>query len=264
MRFFACDSFAGLPRVAAADTSAEANCSRVIGNGTSCLGPARGAYHSGVDLFMSNARAHLPAAWLSTRLHVVAGWFRQTLPAPSMQRISFLRLDADMYASTRDALRLLYPLITPGGLIYIDDYGSFAGCGKAVDDFLAERGCDAERPARIWENQADQGGWSRHARPSFEAVWWAKADERSCSGPRPADGDDEAPTPRSGPRAPSLWFHMAKYDHPPPKPAPEEIACSLPRAHRNRSTFKKRPELEAPCRRLTAYTPRASVVDQGK
>ena len=40
-----------------------------------------------------------------------------------------------MFVSTWDALVHLYDKVVPGGLIYIDDYGSFNGCREAVDIF---------------------------------------------------------------------------------------------------------------------------------
>ena len=39
-----------------------------------------------------------------------------------------------MYESTIAPLRTLYPLVAPGGVIYIDDYGGYAGCGTAVHE----------------------------------------------------------------------------------------------------------------------------------
>jgi len=42
-----------------------------------------------------------------------------------------------MYASTMDSLQNLYPKLSPGGFVIIDDYGVIAACRKAVDDFRA-------------------------------------------------------------------------------------------------------------------------------
>ena len=52
-----------------------------------------------------------------------------------IQRISLLRLDGDMYESTHDALDALYPRLSPGGYLVVDDYGARAPCREAVDDF---------------------------------------------------------------------------------------------------------------------------------
>lgn len=52
-------------------------------------------------------------------------------------RISLLRLDTDWYHSTRVELEQLYPLLSPGGVLIIDDYGHWEGCRKAVDEYFA-------------------------------------------------------------------------------------------------------------------------------
>jgi O-methyltransferase len=56
----------------------------------------------------------------------------QNLPAS----ISILRLDTDWYESTRIELEILYPLLEPGGVLIIDDYGCWSGSRKAVDEYF--------------------------------------------------------------------------------------------------------------------------------
>ena len=46
-----------------------------------------------------------------------------------------MRLDGDMYESTMDALTALYPKLSVGGYVIIDDYGALANCRAAVEDF---------------------------------------------------------------------------------------------------------------------------------
>jgi O-methyltransferase len=70
----------------------------------------------------------------------VPGFFEQTLPPLAGERWAIVRLDADTYAPTRQALRCLYPGLAPGGYLVLDDYGSFPGCREAVDEFRAEHG----------------------------------------------------------------------------------------------------------------------------
>ena len=71
----------------------------------------------------------------------VQGKVEETLPA-QMPRgpLSILRLDTDWYESTRHELEHLYPRLSPGGVLIIDDYGHWAGCRKAVDEYFAARG----------------------------------------------------------------------------------------------------------------------------
>jgi len=77
---------------------------------------------------------------LDRQVEFLPGWFKDTLPAAPIQRISVLRLDGDMYASTMDALAALYPKLSAGGYAIIDDYGELSSCREAVDDFRRERG----------------------------------------------------------------------------------------------------------------------------
>lgn len=69
------------------------------------------------------------------------GWFQHTVAeaAKTLGPIAYLRLDGDLYESTRVCLEALYPLVSPGGLVVVDDY-ALSGCRKAVDGYLAARG----------------------------------------------------------------------------------------------------------------------------
>jgi hypothetical protein len=46
-----------------------------------------------------------------------------------------MRLDGDMYESTMDALVALYPKLSLGGYVLVDDYNNVPSCTAAVDDF---------------------------------------------------------------------------------------------------------------------------------
>ncbi len=77
---------------------------------------------------------------LSENVRFLPGWFAETLPAAPVERLAILRLDADLYSSTRDALDALYDRVEAGGFVVVDDYWGFESCRLAVDEFLAERG----------------------------------------------------------------------------------------------------------------------------
>jgi hypothetical protein len=74
------------------------------------------------------------------RLHFIPGRVEDTLPRQAPQSIALLRLDTDWYESTRHELEHLYPRLVPGGVLIIDDYGHWAGCRKAVDEYFAAKG----------------------------------------------------------------------------------------------------------------------------
>ena len=75
------------------------------------------------------------------KIHIVKGWFENTLPATrnDIGTIALLRVDADWYESVKCCLDNLYDQVTPGGYIIIDDYESCFGAQKAVDEFLSRR-----------------------------------------------------------------------------------------------------------------------------
>ena len=56
------------------------------------------------------------------------------------EKIAILRLDTDWYESTRVALEVLYPRLSPGGVLIVDDYGHWKGCREAVDEYFDEHG----------------------------------------------------------------------------------------------------------------------------
>jgi hypothetical protein len=65
------------------------------------------------------------------------GWFQDTVPrdANGIGPIAILRLDGDWYESTKVCLEHLYPLLSPGGALILDDYNYWEGCRKAADEY---------------------------------------------------------------------------------------------------------------------------------
>jgi len=75
---------------------------------------------------------------LDNNVQFIKGWFHESLPHAKVKQLALLRLDGDLYESTRDALMNLYHKVVPGGFIIVDDYGDFLPCRKAVDEFRAQ------------------------------------------------------------------------------------------------------------------------------
>jgi O-methyltransferase len=68
------------------------------------------------------------------------GPVEETLTGGKMpDRIALLRLDTDWYESTRIELEVLYPRLASGGVLIIDDYGSWKGSRKATDEYFADQ-----------------------------------------------------------------------------------------------------------------------------
>jgi len=68
---------------------------------------------------------------------IVEGDVCETLDNRIPETTALLRLDTDWYASTKKELEVLYPGLSRGGLLIIDDYGHFSGSRQAVDEYFA-------------------------------------------------------------------------------------------------------------------------------
>jgi O-methyltransferase len=66
----------------------------------------------------------------------VNGKVEETIPGEMPRRIALLRLDTDWYESTRHELEHLWPLVSVGGVLILDDYWHWEGHRKAVDDYF--------------------------------------------------------------------------------------------------------------------------------
>lgn len=77
---------------------------------------------------------------LDDGVRFLPGWFEETLPAAPLDRLAIVRLDGDLYGSTMEALRHLYPRLSVGGYLIVDDYGAIAACRQAVTDFRRAQG----------------------------------------------------------------------------------------------------------------------------
>ncbi|MBS1759164.1 MAG: TylF/MycF family methyltransferase [Bacteroidetes bacterium] len=81
---------------------------------------------------------------LDEQVRFLKGWFKDTLPVAPIKKLAVLRLDGDMYESTMDALTNLYPKVSKGGYIIIDDWGAVEGCKLAVLDYRKQNNITAE------------------------------------------------------------------------------------------------------------------------
>jgi O-methyltransferase len=70
------------------------------------------------------------------RVHITQGWFQNTLTTYPGDSIALLHLDADWYESVKVALDALWPYVSHGGYVVVDDYGDWVGARRAVREFL--------------------------------------------------------------------------------------------------------------------------------
>jgi glycosyltransferase involved in cell wall biosynthesis len=138
-KVYVADSFAGLPP-ASADYPADAG--------------DRHHTHRELTVSLDEVQSAFQSyGLLDKNVIFVKGWFRDTLPALNVRQFAVIRLDGDMYESTVQAIEALYPRLSPGGFIIIDDYGAVPGCRQAVDDYRLRN--EIATPMR----QIDWAGW---------------------------------------------------------------------------------------------------------
>lgn len=144
-RIYGFDSFEGLPEPVELDgaeiirQSAELRGEPLTTSGALQGGPWCRAPHERCATVL--AETGYPASLVNIR----KGWFQDTLPGAKAEigPIAILRLDGDLYESTKVCLLTLYDSLVPGGCLIIDDYGMFPGCKRATDEFWAARNITA-------------------------------------------------------------------------------------------------------------------------
>lgn len=90
----------------------------------------------GVDMVRRNFERY---GLLDDQVQFLKGWFCDTLAGAPVERLAILRLDGDLYESTMDALVPLYPRVTRGGFVIVDDY-NLPMCRKAIHDYREQHG----------------------------------------------------------------------------------------------------------------------------
>jgi len=76
---------------------------------------------------------------LDDQVKFLEGWFEDTLPSAPISKLCICRLDGDMYGWTIVALESLYPKLSTGGFLIVDDW-TLPGARKAVEDYRAKNG----------------------------------------------------------------------------------------------------------------------------
>jgi hypothetical protein len=144
--------------------------------------PDRGAFPEDRDLDLSRVdflavsaeqvRSHFARFELDHDLEFVPGLFHESLPGLRGRRWSVVRLDGDTYEATWVGLESLYPGLSAGGYVILDDYGLIKECRAAVEDFRRENGITAPIVKADWngirwrrEDEPDDDAGSRKGAP---------------------------------------------------------------------------------------------------
>jgi hypothetical protein len=75
----------------------------------------------------------------TSELHLVAGLIEDTLPTVETFPVALLHIDCNFHDAVRTCLEVLYDRVVSGGYVVLNDYGRYAGCKKAVDEFALSR-----------------------------------------------------------------------------------------------------------------------------
>ena len=132
---WACDSFQGLPCSQSEDAG---GCVALPRQSDGVPRRAAGGRRRGWLVVAPRATVEraLRAERLEQHVRIVPGWFHESLPPAGLRSIGFLRMDGDTYNGTYEGLRRLYPLVVVGGLVYVDDAGSFRGAAQALQTYF--------------------------------------------------------------------------------------------------------------------------------
>lgn len=123
-RVWVADSFEGLPPPDLAKYPAD-------------TGDEHHTYNSLLGVSLEQVKSNFERyGLLDEQVCFLKGWFKDTLPEAPIEKLAVLRLDGDMYESTMDGLTHLYPKLSVGGFLIVDDYGiASPGCRQAVEDY---------------------------------------------------------------------------------------------------------------------------------
>jgi O-methyltransferase len=153
-KIFLYDTFEGMPRPTERDVSvlgkpALRKWARKTKDGTS-------SWHNYPIEDVKNNLAS--TGYPNDQLHFVKGLVQDTLPDNDSEAICLLRLDTNLYESTIAECEYLYPKVTSGGVLIIDDYYRCLGQKDAVDEYLKKHN---------------------------QAVCWIRVDDHSAMGIKP-------------------------------------------------------------------------------
>jgi Macrocin-O-methyltransferase (TylF) len=124
-KVYVADSFEGLPAASLSDDAAYLHDDSTLA--------------VGLDAVKANFDRY---GLLDDQVVFTTGWFKDSLPPLRGHNWSLVRLDGDMYESTKDAITALYPDLSVGGYLIVDDYRTYESCRRAIDEYRAEHGVE--------------------------------------------------------------------------------------------------------------------------
>jgi O-methyltransferase len=120
------DSFIGIPRAGEFDNDVRP----LVGSADSTILESSGISACSIR----QVEKHMAAWGIDPALLIYhEGWFQDTVPKAQIGAIAILRLDGDLYESTKVCLKHFYPRLSPGAWCIADDFG-LDGCRLAIEE----------------------------------------------------------------------------------------------------------------------------------
>lgn len=146
MRFFAFDSFQGLPELTGIDAASNEF--------------EEGKFACSVEEFNANLRA---AKVDLRKVVVVPGWFDETcrpetIARHNMRHAAIVHIDCDLYESARVVLKFIEPLLVDGTIIIFDDWYAYRG-NPGMGEQRAFREWTATMPEWTFTEYQKEGPW---------------------------------------------------------------------------------------------------------
>jgi hypothetical protein len=116
------DSFQGLPNDS---TDPKDRAAHALLDPIQHLSTSRKQVEDGLNFFGLN----------DNQIVFLEGWFKDTLVNLPDRPIALARLDGDYYESTMDAIETIYPKLSKGGFLIVDDYNLPLGCKRAINEY---------------------------------------------------------------------------------------------------------------------------------
>jgi hypothetical protein len=129
------DTYEGMPRPTDADVSYEGDVALVEFERTQKGYDSSEWCHASLEDVRRNL---LSTGYSKERITFVKGKVEDTVPSAAPDSIALLRLDTDWHESTLHELVHLFPRLSSGGVLIIDDYGHWQGARRAVDEYFAD------------------------------------------------------------------------------------------------------------------------------
>jgi O-methyltransferase len=131
-RLWLYDTFAGMTRPTALDEKFDES-----GSAEKWTSHMRDSHNAWNFASLEEVQANLATTGFpADQLVFVQGDVTETLMVRRPDAISVLRLDTDFYESTKRELEVLWPRLMRGGVLIVDDYGTWRGSRQAVDEYF--------------------------------------------------------------------------------------------------------------------------------